>query len=152
MVSFEQVCRQATIETMGVGTVFSNASGLLLSHSGVKVLSFTRNMTLASGTQAVTGVGFKPVAAIFFAIRDSTSEASWGLDDFTTHLVLADGHTLTADTFIQRTDESILLIQGGGNGYRGHVSSWDADGCTITWTQENVAKTGTATILALFFR
>lgn len=106
----------------------------------MKVGSFTRDMTTASGTQAVTGVGFTPTAIIFFGAETADVEATWGIDDGTT----AKDVNKEATNFQNDGSFSITIDEGSSNTYQGKINSFDADGFTITWTKGG-APSGTLT-------
>ncbi len=146
-----RVVLQAAAAQLSALKLFADANGLVIAHAGVKVGSFTRDTSLGSGTQAVTGVGFKPSAVIFLAIVNATAQESAGIDDGTTHSCIVDNTTASADTWTYSTSNSILLLQSLTIEYDGYASSFDADGFTISWTKVG-AKTGTATIFYLAFR
>ena len=113
-----------------------------------KVGSFTRDTTVASGTQAVTGVGFTPKAVIFFMGQGSTYESSWGFDDSVTFSVM---YSASASTYNFSASFSIYDDEGGGVLYTGKVTTLDTDGFTITWARTN-APTGTIEISYLALR
>lgn len=115
-----------------------------------KVGSFTRDLTLASGTQAVTGVGFKPKALIFFANKSVTSGASWGVSDGTTDGAIYDNFGSSVDTY-DVVASALLYLQTGAIFYTGDVQSLDSDGFTIDWTKTG-ATVGTFTIKYLAIR
>ena len=112
--------------------------------------SFTRDTTVASGTQAVTGVGFQPSAVIFFMAQGSATEMSIGLDSGTTSLAVYDTFPDAADTYGISTTLSIFDFQAGGTFYQGEVTSLGTDGFTITWTRTG-APAGTLTINYMAF-
>jgi len=118
----------------------------------VKVGAFTRDVSLASGTQAVTGVGFPPKAVMFIGAVGNTGGASWGYTDGSTHRSLGDRHNSVADTWQVVTTGMIYFDQGGGPAatYTGTISSFDNDGFTISWTKAQ-SPTGTADIYYLAF-
>ena len=109
------------------------------------LVSFTRDISTASGNQAVTGFNFMPKAAIIFA-GFSTAVGAWsvGLDTVSAHYVLYYNHLVTASTVIVNTSNSILIQGAAGNNYAGVVGSFDVDGLTIAWTKTG-APTGTIT-------
>ncbi len=115
-----------------------------------KVGSFTRDTSTASGTQAVTGVGFKPKAVIFFGTQVNTVETTWGFDDGTTPAYM---NRYGATNFnIDAGTNSISSIEtAGGNEYAGKISSLDSDGFTITWAKTG-SPTGTLYVIYLAFR
>src|SRR5207249_1447358 len=96
--------------------------------------------------QAVTGVGFKPRAAIFIALAGVVL-ASVGVDDGTTHgssvADRGDGNAALSAT------ESIMVgSDTTTTNQKGHISTLGTDGFTITWTKTGT-PTGTATIIYL---
>lgn len=101
----------------------------------VDVGSTTRDMTTASGTQAITGVGFTPVAVVFLAIENSADEMSVGVDDGTNKSVISTADGVSADTWIHSDSFSIQLSESSGVSYAGVVSAFSTDGFTITWTR-----------------
>ena len=113
--------------------------------------SFTRDTTVASGTQAVTGVGFQPKAVIFIAVVSGTARASIGVDIRTAQGGISDDHNTIADTWNVLSAYSIFLESGGGANYGGEISTLGADGFTVTWTKTG-NPTGTATITYLALR
>jgi len=52
---------------MDIG-VLARTDGNEIKTISKKVIVVTRDLTLAAGTQAVTGVGFKPKAMVFFSL------------------------------------------------------------------------------------
>ena len=111
--------------------------------------SFTRDTSLASGTQAVTGLGFTPKAIIFLANESGTAEMSWGLDNGTAVVVLDEKST--AGLYSNTTAYSIFVEQTDGVQYLGKVDSFDSGGFTITWTRVG-APTGTLTVFYMAYR
>lgn len=108
-----------------------------------KVGNFSRDVSTATGTQAITGVGFQP--SVVIAIESINDTASWsvGFSDGSSHRGI-NGDPSGAD----RVDTSSSFIecdQGSGNVYSGVIDSFDADGFTVSWTKSG-SPTGTATI------
>lgn len=95
----------------------------------------------ATGTQAITGVGFTPQVIIIFGGNAGVGvgSASWGLDDGTSH-VIYDQHQIAANTYKVSTSIAIYDVHSSGNTYTGIINSFDSDGFTIGWT-----KTGSPT-------
>lgn len=115
----------------------------------VKVSSFTRNTATASGTQAVTGIGFKPRAVFFIAAQDSVvGELSFGFDDGVTPRAVRDYFNVTPDAWETFGTYSISILEGAGKEYEGNVDSFDSDGFTIDWTRTG-APVGTVTVIYL---
>lgn len=103
----------------------------------IKGIEFTRDTSTATGTQAITGLGFKPSALSIVSYQEGTDEASWGFDDGTFRKCLSMAST---GVFEGNGANSIYDNEGGGNAYTGYVQSFDSDGFTISWT-----RTGTPT-------
>lgn len=97
------------------------------------VSSFSRDATLASGTQGITGVGFKPSSVVFLMTENGNNTGmSIGVDNLTAKRCVADHHGEVANAN-NSLSEGILMIQAVGISYRGHITSFDTDGFTITW-------------------
>lgn len=111
-----------------------------------KIGSFTRDVSLSSGTQAITGVGFRPKFVIFLATINLTKNFSIGFDDATTKLHIYGEDNLASFTITATA--SIRLIANTTNNYFGDIQSMDADGFTIDWTKV-VSPTGSASIAYL---
>jgi hypothetical protein len=112
-----------------------------------KVGTFTRDTATASGTQAITGVGFQPTNVIFFMDEDASAEASWGMDNGTT----ASSVFAQSTGAWNRAASSIYDYEGGGVNYSGVISAFGADGFTITWTRTST-PTGTLNISYIAFK
>lgn len=113
-----------------------------------KVGSFSRDMTAASGTQAVTGIGFQPKAVIFLAVYTVTSSSlSVGIDDGTTS---GEVNIFNASVTYDGASGRSIALGDGTNFQRGPVSSFDSDGFTINFSKGGT-PTGTATVYYLAF-
>ena len=131
-------------------TAFNDQRDYINESNQFKVGSFTRDTSLASGDQAVTGVGFQPKGILFFMGQSgaASNEASWGFTDASGgSSVLRDG------TGIFKSDSSPIFDRQSGSGtqYTGVLDSFDADGFTITWTKAG-SPTGTINIKYLAMR
>lgn len=125
---------------------------LTLGQVGVKTVTFTRDTSLASGAQAVTGVGFTPRVVIFLSgLVTGTAQISMGMDDGTTPSCLYNNQNSSVNTWGLGITFSIEFIQSGTADYQGKITSFGADGFTVTWTKTGVTS-GTNTIAALCFR
>jgi len=112
--------------------IIASIGAMLMGIEKVKVGYFTRN---TSGAQSITGVGFKPKIVIFFAGGPSGTyrTGSFGFDDgVNPHCIGQPGDTDSNDDV---SGESIQCFTSEGNTIYGHITSMDADGFTITWTQ-----------------
>ncbi len=138
----------------GTGISISNPAGTAgdptISFTGVqtKISSFTRDQATASGTQAITGVGFTPKMVVFMSTLDGTVYATWGFDNASGAASMFANNAGTADNYGKDTAKSITLAQTGSNFNQANITSMDADGFTLTWTKTG-SPTGTATIIYL---
>jgi len=132
--------------------MFMNAAGTAPEWaSGTKIGYTTKNTADATGTQAITGVGFKPSHIIIIAGIDATQKLSIGFDNSSTiRGCYFDRHSYGADTIGLNSDNSLFLADSP-NIYRGRLNSFDSDGFTIGWTKES-SPTGTARIFYIVFR
>lgn len=113
-----------------------------------KIISVTRNMTAATGSVGYTGVGFTPTSLVFLGWIEATHsisfavvESSKGVASVFSHLAANMGGSGTA-----------LYMQVDGSNYQGAtVSSFDADGFTLSWTKTG-SPTGTAVWYVLCLR
>ena len=105
--------------------------------------TFTRDVGTASGTQAITGLGFTPTHIYFIMAHGPTNAiGSWGMSDGTNE----NARHIGGLGWGLDTTDSIHVDQGSGNSYEGDVSSFDSDGFTINWTKTG-ATSGTITVL-----
>jgi hypothetical protein len=145
----------ASVSVLGgvkVGAGLSIDGSSVLSATGFKVGSFTIDMTTASGTQAITGVGFQPRAIMFFATCVTTAHVvSSGVDDAATARVMFDYNNISANAWQSANASSITALLSGSDVYSGKVNSFDADGFTIGWTKTG-SPTGTLTINYIAFK
>ena len=116
----------------------------------VKAGNTTRDISLASGTQAITGVGFTPKAVIFLAVINATQEWSVGVDDGTASTArglggIGSGTSTPITVQDNNGSDSIHIRVDASNHYAGYISAFGADGFTITWTKTG-SPTGTVQI------
>lgn len=126
---------------------FMNSAGTDLEWAnGIKIITSSHDMSSAAD-QAITGVGFKPSAAIYiFTNYTAASNFGVGLLAGTTSGTKGVNYT---NTFV---DTSIMYIEVSSGVYSTAVhKSWDADGQTITWAK-NGSPTGTCYFTAMYFR
>ena len=118
-----------------------------------KLITFTRDLTAASGLVNYTGVGFPVGAVVFFAVEPTLGIISTGMfsinatgvNDYCTYAQGDGSKTYGAGT-------SIVLYGTALNSYTSvRVSSIVADGFSMFWTRSN-SVAGTATIIALCIR
>ena len=112
----------------------------------VDVVTFTRDVALASGTQAIVGVGFQPRAVIALASITGTAVACWG---FSVGSGGNNGAVIFSDSlspgFYQITGPEFIKIEQtiATGTYEGQIQSFDSDGFTIVWVRGAGAPTGT---------
>ena len=140
--------------TVGANLLLSDTSltgnaDMAYANARFKVGSFTRNVATASGTAAVTGVGFTPKAIIFGSGMTASSVGSCiGVDDGTTR----GGFQFVSPNNFLSTAFSIYVAPTATSDYNtGIVSTFDVDGFTISWTKVG-SPTGTATVWYLALR
>ncbi|RJO64154.1 MAG: hypothetical protein C4540_04550 [Candidatus Omnitrophota bacterium] len=107
-----------------------------------KIGSFSHDLSSASGTQTITGVGFTPEMVMFSGSRgDDYFKLFNGYDDGTNrYSVFGYGNTLSTNT-----SNSLYLFDGISNYKIGYVFEFNSDGFVINWTKTN-SPTGTMTI------
>ncbi len=114
----------------------------------VKVVSTTYDLTTASGSQTVTGIGFTPSAVFIMAGVNATSYVSWGISDGTTNVAVADNGAVSAGTHTVSGSVAVYNIQGVGVYQSATIGSFTSGQFIITWTKSG-APTGTAGIYCL---
>jgi hypothetical protein len=111
-----------------------------------KMGTLTYDLSTASGTTAVTGLGFEPSIIHIMAAVDNTTLKCSGYSDGTTNYVISDTHGTTAETHAPLTSFCIQLVVDGSNYVRGTIGSITHDGFTITWTKTG-SPTGSAVVM-----
>ena len=109
----------------------------------------TRDITAASGDVSYTGVGFTPVAIVFWAWING--QPHWGIG-MAAGASAQDGVTGSKDgtegtiSGFQDTTSACFIVETGGSGagQQAKLKTFDADGFTLTWTK--VASPGAETI------
>ncbi len=115
----------------------------------IKVGSFTRDLTLASGNQVVSGVGFQLKGVAFLACVDvAVGMFSVGFDDgATVHKAIADISSSTLNAWLAHASQSIVLYENGGSIYTvGRVTAIGNDDFTVAWVKAAGSPSGTAII------
>jgi hypothetical protein len=116
-----------------------------------KVGSFTRDVSLAGSTQAVTGVGFKPKAVLMITNINGTAAMCVGVCTITGQGVVFDDSVNAAATYGISTSNVVYLSTAAGVAANAPITSMDSDGFTITWAKTG-SPTGTATVIYLALR
>jgi hypothetical protein len=107
-----------------------------------KVGSFTRDLTLASSSQAITGTGFQPRLLVLSTGIASTGAAFYSISG-------TDGTTTAGIQMFSGSSFPMSFIAlagtGGSDFQSATLTSLDSNGFTLAWTK-NGTPTGTATI------
>lgn len=130
--------------------LFTNAAASACEFAtGLKVGTFTKDMTQASGNVSYTGVGFKPAAIVFCASGPDNNGLSVGTDNASSKgSVVAYG----AGSYTSTTSFSIYMLNAAGTTLQdAFVASFDTDGFTLTWAKVG-SPTGTGTVIYLALR
>lgn len=101
-----------------------------------KVIITTRDTSLASGTQAITGAGFTPRG---FTVQMTGASGEGGRYSSGTY----DGssgicfYRNSSTGNFGQSGSYVIIVQdaAGATQYLGAISSLDSDGCTIAWTK-----------------
>lgn len=104
--------------------------------------TFTRSHSAASGSQAITGVGFTPSEIEFLAVVDGQDEWSYGFSNAVLHYCVSNANGSSSGTWVI-TAQCIRLVEGGGLSQEATVASLDSDGFTLTWTRTGGTAAGT---------
>jgi len=121
----------------------------------VKVHTFTRDLTLASGDVSITGIGFRPRAVIILArsnVGSNSKPTSLGFCDLLLNsMCLQHRGSNTNSQFNADTSNVIVLEELANVDQKALLKSMDSDGYTLTWTKTGnpSASTGTMVCLAL---
>lgn len=102
----------------------------------------TRNLTTASGTQAVTGVGFKPRVVLLLTGGHGGAGASFyalGMSNATNHY----SASVLSGTAYAQNALATVVGSDASNYQSATIASMDADGFTVSWS-----KIGSPTITA----
>lgn len=122
----------------------------------IKTGSFTRDVSTASGTQAITGVGFKPKLLIIIGAGTFTA-AGINLDAFSAGFSYAgeNGYALgVGEVNSSSTDQkftsavqtsNVISMSNGSGGLSSTVQSLDNDGFTLSHTKSGSPSSSTAT-------
>jgi hypothetical protein len=123
----------------------------LISVNNFKSNFLTRDMTLATGTQGVTGVGFQPVHVTFFACTDGGLGGCWGNDNTVDSDCVRDQSASGVDNQYGSGGNSVEIRPSAGTSYTCSITTMDADGFTLSWVRTG-APTGNLRLHFLAFR
>lgn len=94
----------------------------------------TRDMSLASGLQAVTGVGFTPAWVLLLSADGRESMSVGFAEGAPNGGAVASKHNITPDTW-NTYGQPIRISESSSDAYMADVDSFDADGFTLAWTR-----------------
>jgi len=117
-----------SVRQIGTGLKDGGSPSGLASFTGL----FTMDQATATGTQAVTGVGFQPTTIFLWGNQNvsTTFETSWGMDDGSNGKAIATWQPSGAGVF-SSVGASLGCYQSGSNYMYGAINSFDANGFTI---------------------
>lgn len=109
----------------------------------VKLLSGSRDITAATGSQTVSGVGFMPRFVLIFSTCDgNTRGASWGMTDGLLSYCLS---WQGIDAYQQVTTAYLIQVleSGGTPGQYATIGNFNDDGFSLNWTKVGAPAAGT---------
>ena len=114
-----------------------------------KILSFTRDMTAASGNSTYTGFGFTPSSLLILAVSSSAGSGSVGSANANMAMTV---NTNSTTASLNYTDKCIYLFYVSiTDRQTALLASYNADGFTLTWTKVG-SPTGTANFTVFAFK
>jgi len=134
------------LKSLGMGAQWYNVPV-----GAIKIGTLTRVMSVASGDDSYTGVGFKPSNIILISGLTAAAAASVGVDNATVHGCVYNNHYSAANTWSLAATLSLVIYEDAGKAAYGIVKTMDADGFTMTWTKVG-SPTATLTAIYLAFR
>jgi len=118
-----------------------DSGDMFYSHTRFTAGSFDRDMSLASGTQEITGLSKTPKIILFFCGASQAGEASFGFAvGVSVNLCIYNNTNITSGQWTRNT-LAIYMVQGDGVTYSGVVSAVSSNSFTISWTKAG-SKTG----------
>lgn len=114
-----------------------------------KIITSTRDMSAATGSVAYTGVGFVPTSMHVIYYISGTLTVGHGFCDSA-----RTGHSVGTDATAWNSRGGAQFINsftGTTNSQQATVSSYDADGFTLSWTKGGT-PTGTLTLAFICYR
>ena len=113
-----------------------------------KIIAISRDMTLASGSVAYTGIGFQPTSMVAIGcINGSMPPLTVGIADSGRNAFSLNQYGASA---IQAVGGLLNITVSPGVYQAAAVASFDADGFTLTWTKAgSPTGTGTAYVLCI---
>lgn len=114
-----------------------------LSISGMGTI--TRTSGASTGSQTVTGLGYKPRVIHFFGIQDGVAGAvfSYGMADGSVQCEIETGIGSAINQAL-----CLRVVTAIGDGWKATVSSLNDDGFTLSWTKEGSGSNITVKYIA----
>lgn len=117
-----------------------------------KIIAVSRDLTVATGGVAYTGMGFQPTTCF------ASGQVAASLTQYTQLFGMSDANRAAISTIIYgsviNTNNGNFIMMGdtAGTAFQtATVTSYDADGFTLAWTKTGT-PTGTATIYVMCYR
>ena len=110
---------------------------------------FTRDVSLASGTQVVTVSDFNPKALYFSFSVDGTGQIGEGYDDGTTRFITVNRNAATTNVYTSTTYSMVVWVNG--TDYYLATVAVGTNNFTVTWTKAG-SPTGTLTVNYIAYR
>ena len=129
--------------------ITSALAGLPTETAAYKAGTVSRDVSLANGDQAITGLGFQPRALFLFGGITGSARISWGISDGTSKFSVHDNHLASANTFGINTN--FVTMQGASDLSYVSAVSFGVDGFTLSWVKSG-SPTGNATLHYLAWR
>jgi hypothetical protein len=123
-----------------IATGTATTGGMICPSS--KIVDFTRDLSLASGSQALTGFGFKPTRCSSFGSIDLVTGSYTTFNGRTDATGGSSALAYYAAGQMIKASGVFLYGGSGADNAQAAVASYDADGLTLNWTK-NGAATGT---------
>lgn len=122
----------------------------LISSAKFKLGTFTYDLTTATGTVDITGIGFTPTIVLIMGGLSASTEVSFGIDNSSTRIGVYNNAGVTATQWAVVTTKSINVVQDGSNYQLATISALGSGQFTVSWTKTGT-PTGTATFGYLAF-
>jgi hypothetical protein len=113
-----------------------------------KCITTSRDISLASGAQTISGVGFTPSRVTILTAVDGTAKASSGQSDGSTNFALGNATNMSTGTSGVDTANCIYLLQSLGNTATATMT-FNSDGGVLNWVKTG-APTGVTYVNFLF--
>lgn len=129
-------------------TDYQRSSGQALVSGRIKVVPYTRDVSLSGGSETLTGAGFTPKAAHILMGQSNVNRWSSAITDGPSTFC----QLLNASGFTFSTGSQLIFMQDTASvtEYKADFTAWTADGMTINWTKVG-SPTGTIQYAVMYF-